>query len=143
MRRFFVRSIAGLIFLTGICMLSACNGDKKSIDATLAPRKAMEEALNAFYSNDFDTYVNLIDYGAELDSVERGVVLNVMSQYHERQTAKKGGVSRYDILSVDMPSDSLATVYFDLFFGNDSVEMCSEHLVLRNGHWKIKVRGID
>lgn len=125
-----------------VCLFYGCGGEKKA-DASIAPRKAMEEALNAFYSNDFNSYVNMVDYGTELDSVEREVVLNVMSQYHERQSAKKGGVSGYEILSVDMSSDSLATVYFDLFFGNDSVEMCSEKMILRSGQWKIRVRGMD
>ena len=138
------RNISAVKFMLFACMclFYGCGGEKKT-DATIAPRNAMEEALNAFYSNDFSSYVNMVDYGTELDSAERDVVLNIMSQYHERQSAKKGGVSRYEILSVDMPSDSLATVYYDLFFGNDSVEMCSEKMILRNGQWKIRVRGID
>lgn len=143
MKRLRETALFGILLIASMVMLSSCNENKKTVDATIAPRKAMEEALNAFYSNDFEKYVNLIDYGADLDSVERQVVLNVMSQYHERQAAKKGGVTKFEVLSADMPSDSLATVYFDLVFGNDSVEMCSEHLILRNGQWKIKVRGID
>lgn len=143
MKRLRETALFGILLIASMAMLSSCNENKKTVDATIAPRKAMEEALNAFYSNDFEKYVNLIDYGADLDSVERQVVLNVMSQYHERQAAKKGGVTKFEVLSADMPSDSLATVYFDLVFGNDSVEMCSEHLILRDGQWKIKVRGID
>ena len=143
MKRLRETALFGILLIASMVMLSSCNENNKTVDATIAPRKAMEEALNAFYSNDFEKYVNLIDYGADLDSVERQVVLNVMSQYHERQAAKKGGVTKFEVLSADMPSDSLATVYFDLVFGNDSVEMCSEHLILRDGQWKIKVRGID
>ena len=143
MKRLRETALFGILLIASMAMLSSCSENKKTVDATIAPRKAMEEALNAFYSNDFETYVSLIDYGADLDSVERQVVLNVMSQYHERQAAKKGGVTKFEVLSADMPSDSLATVYFDLVFGNDSVEMCSEHLILRDGQWKIKVRGID
>lgn len=143
MKRLRETALFSILLIASMAMLLSCSENKKTVDATIAPRKAMEEALNAFYSNDFDTYVSLIDYGADLDSVERQVVLNVMSQYHERQAAKKGGVTKFEVLSADMPCDSLATVYFDLVFGNDSVEMCSEHLILRDGQWKIKVRGID
>lgn len=138
------RNIGALkyVFFACICLFYGCGGEKKA-DATIAPRKAMEEALNAFYSNDFSSYVDMIDSVEKLDSAEREIVLDVMSQYHERQNAKKSGVTRYEILSVDMLSDSLATVYYDLFFGNDSVEMCSEKMILRNGKWKIRARGID
>lgn len=132
---------AGAVIISAMaCSLFGVSCEESKTDPAEAPKAAFRQATDILMTGDYEAYSDHLDYGSDIDSSSRSVMLNVLKQHSEWQNAEKGGLDSCSIVAADMESDTVATIYYRLVFGNGTSEVSSQKMVRTDGVWKIRVR---
>lgn len=133
MKRFFPYFAVLLV----VC-LTACH--EKIVVPEDAPKEALLNALEALNRGDYDTYIDCVDYGTDMDSVQKSIMRDALRQHVGWRTARKSHVASVDIVDVEMNGDTVCTVFYRYTFADGTNEVAVQKMVLNDGVWKIRAR---
>lgn len=121
----------------GIMMLTACGGERK-----ITFEDFIIQALRSFYiDNDYNVYMECVDYGAELDSVQRKVVEAMYKQFADKVKQQHGGVVEVGVIDVEDLGDSMTSyVHYQVTYADSTQESSMLKVVSDGEGWKIKSR---
>jgi len=132
-----VRLVFVLALITAV--LVGC-GARKNRDELL--KKFVERALTERYlTNDYESYLNEVDYGVELDTVQQQMVIAMHKQFADYQEKKHGTVAYVRMTDVvKEENDSACFVHYIVVYSDSTEESAVMKVVEENGEWKIKSR---
>lgn len=133
--RYYIMSFFRYIFLFSflLCLLS-CQ------DPAREPEGALQMALEALNREDYDTYLQHVDFGVEMDSAQEAFMRDALKQHLEWQRSKYAAVVGIDIVDAKMRGDSICTVYYQYTFADGKKEVSSQKMVRQGEVWKIRLR---
>lgn len=122
-----------------LLLATACE-EKVKVDPTLAPRMALQEALDAQARGDVAAYISYMDFGgAEPDSVRKMLLMAAIRQKCQSIQEQKQGLQSSQVSAARMRSDSVATVFYNLYFNDGDSVSCSQKMVRHGGVWKLQM----
>ncbi|MBQ9641732.1 MAG: hypothetical protein IJV06_09275 [Bacteroidaceae bacterium] len=127
------------IFLPLLLLLSACWGGKKESPADEA-KAVLVEALSALQVGNVDGYVQHVDFGGDMDSLQHSVLSALLRQHLDQRTQQRGALTGIEALDGKMRGDTVCTVFYQLTFADSTVEVASQKMVKVGSVWKIRVR---
>ena len=126
-----------LLFLTAATLFVGCGGER-------TPQEEVKEsfmgAMDALNNRRFDEYIDCVDFGCELDSIQKDVFVKTYSQYLERVQHYKGSLQKLEVVDVAFSSDSVCDVYYETLYSDSIAEQHSQKMVRIGDTWKIKAR---
>ena len=132
MRRLAIMAISVLI-------LSGCNG-KKFVDQSEPAREVLMDALTAMEQHDYGRYMQHVDLGEEMDTLQVDFVHKALVQYQSRMEATRGRSVDVTIIDADMESDTVCSLFYQVTYADSTSEVASQKMVRTNGDWKIRLR---
>lgn len=126
--------LLGLVLLG----LSSCWGDKRLPEDQA--KAVLKESLTALQRHDVDTYINNVDFGTDMDSLQEAFMRHVLEQHQDRQDQLRGAVQGIEMIDAEMQGDSVCLVFYQLMFPDSTVEVASQKMVRVGEKWKIRVR---
>ena len=129
-----------MALLTVLALLVGCGAKQKSRDELL--KEFVERALMERYlTNDYDLYLNDVDYGVELDTVQQQMLVAIHKQFADYQEKRHGAVAYVRMTDVvKEENDSACFVHYIVVFSDSTEESAVMKVVEENGEWKIKSR---
>ncbi|MDO4201108.1 MAG: hypothetical protein Q4D25_03125 [Bacteroidales bacterium] len=124
-----------IILILGL-MLSLWSCEEKEREPEIVLMKALE-ALN---HEDYDAYLQRVDFGTEMDSVQTFYMKEALRQHLGWRRSERAAVMSIDILEKVMEEDSVCTVYYQYTFVDDTKEAGSQKMVRHGETWKIRLR---
>lgn len=125
-----------LVILLGT--MQACH---KEIDRTKAPREALQQALNLLVEERYADYFDCMDFGMDLDSTQRVLFETAILRQTVLTRELRSGLQGTRVLSAQMQSDSVATVFFRQYYANgDSIECAQKMVRNAEGRWLLRLR---
>lgn len=121
-------------------LLSSCWGQNVEVDSGQKAKQALVDALTAINIHDYDAYFQALDFGCEMDSVQKALMMRTFIQHQDWQDKHKGIVADIKAVSADMISDSVYMVYYQLTFSDSTCEVSSQKMVCYGDTWKLRVR---
>lgn len=121
------------IFSFLLC-LASCQEKEHEPEATL--KKALE-ALNA---ENYDAYLQHVDFGADMDSAQIASMKDVLRQHLGWRRSERAAVVSIDIVDAKMQGDSISTVYYQYTFADNTTEVGSQKMVRYGEEWKLRLR---
>lgn len=118
-------------------LLVSCAEPISPIDS---PEDILVNSMEALYMHDVEGYVENVDFGNSDDSIQRNLFVNILQQHQERTVFLKGKVDSCVAVDVKYSEDSVAIVYYKLFFSDGTSEVSSQKMVRVNEKWKIRIR---
>lgn len=103
-------------------------------------KSTLQEALEALNREDFDAYLQHVDWGVQMDSVQALCMRDVLRQHLGWRKARRAGVASIDMIGTQMEGDSICTVYCQYTFADSTKEVVSQKMVRAGGVWKIRLR---
>jgi len=129
--------LAGLL----ICalMLAACQPANKREKLL---RKLVDKALDERYmQNDYEAYMQRVDYGEEPDSVERQVLIAMHRQFADYQQQRHGAVARVETVGLEYAEgDTVCYVHYMVTYSDSVQEAAMLKAVFSDSEWKIRGR---
>ena len=108
------------------------------------PRKVVEDsfelAMNALKTHQYEEYFDCVDYGCEMDSVQRDILIKTYAQHQDWQEQKKGTQEKLTVVDVAFCSDTICDVYYEVLYSDSTSETFSQRMTLVGDVWKIKAR---
>ncbi len=124
-----------LFLLVALC-LAACHES--------APENVMKEslkaALEALERGDYERYLQHVDIGVPLDSVQRAFMLDALRQHQEWRGAERPSVVAVDVVDTQLQNDSICLAYCQYTFADSTKEVVGHKLVRHGDEWKIRLR---
>lgn len=121
-----------------LLVLSACWGKEESPKDKA--KNTLKEALSTLQSGNVDGYMQYVDFGCEMDSVQLAVMQCLLKQHLDRQAQQKGTIVSIEAVDAQMLGDSVCTVFYQLAFADSTVEVVSQKMVRVGENWKIRLR---
>ena len=109
-------------------------------DKERAPEETLKVALEALNVEDFDAYLQRVDFGAEMDSAQMASMKDVLRQHLGWRRSERAAVVSIDMVDVKMQGDSVCTVYYQYTFANETKEVGAQKMVRHGDKWKIRLR---
>lgn len=134
------RIVRCLAVLAVLSVLLGCGAKKKTREELL--KEFVNRALTERYlTNDYEAYVNDVDYGVELDTVQQQMVIAMHKQFADYQEKKHGTVAYVRMTDVvKEENDSACFVHYIVVYSDSTEESAVMKVVEENGKWKIKSR---
>lgn len=129
-----------LLTVVTLVLLTSCWMLQKEVNNEEQARQALLDALTAINSHDFESYYNSLDFGTEFDSVQKQVVLSTIMQHQDWQDKRKGLVADISTISLDLVSDSVCIIFYQLTFSDSTKEVSSQKMVRCDEKWKLRMR---
>lgn len=126
--------LLGLVLLG----LSSCRGDKRLPEEQA--KAVLKEALAALQRHDVDTYINNVDFGTDMDSLQETFMRHVLEQHQDRQDQLRGAVMGIDVIDAEMQGDSVCLVFYQMLFPDSTLEVASQKMIRVGERWKIRLR---
>lgn len=104
------------------------------------PETVLMKALEALSREDYDAYLQRVDFGTEMDTVQTSYMKEALRQHLGWRRSERAAVMSIDILDKVMDGDSICTVYYQYTFADDSQEVGSQKMVRNGETWKIRLR---
>ena len=125
------------VVAVGIMMLTACGG---KLEITF--ESFVTQALRSLYiDNDYNSFVNCVDYGTELDSVQQKVVEAMYRQFTDKVKQLHGGVLEVSVESVETLDDGVTSfVHYQITYADSTRESSMLKVVSDGEGWRIKSR---
>lgn len=109
-------------------------------DKERAPEETLKVALEALNVEDFDAYLQRVDFGAEMDSAQMASMKDVLRQHLGWRRSERAAVVSIDMVDVKMQGDSVCTVYYQYTFADETKEVGAQKMVRYGDKWKIRLR---
>ena len=109
-------------------------------DKEREPETVLVKALEALNSEDYDAYLQRVDFGAEMDSVQTSYMKQALRQHLGWRRSERAAVVAIDVQDVKMQGDTICTVYYQYSFADCTKEVSSQKMVRYGEDWKIRLR---
>lgn len=124
-----------LILIVGLVLcLMSCE------DKERAPEAVLKNALEALNKEDYDAYLQRVDWGVEMDSTQVLYMKQALCQHLGWRRSERAAVVAIDVQDVKMQGDSICTVYYQYTFADGTKEVSSQKMVRYGEDWKIRLR---
>lgn len=109
-------------------------------DKSIYPKQDLKSALEAYYSGDYDKFFMNVDFGTELDSVQKQIMMAAYRRDIAYTNESFKGVRAIEPRSVEFEGDTVSYVLYDIVYGNQQRETSSQKMVKIGDSWKLRVR---
>jgi len=123
--------IVGLVLV--LCLVS-CEEKEREPDVVL------KNALEALNREDYDAYLQRVDWGVEMDSTQVLYMKQALRQHLGWRRSERAAVVAIDVQDVKMQGDSICMVYYQYTFADGTKEVSSQKMVRYGEDWKIRLR---
>lgn len=125
-----------LFILLLVLCLAAC----QKPEGAEAAKVTLQEALEALNRDDHEAYLQHVDFGADMDSVQMAYMKEVWRQHLGWRRAERAAVTSIDMIDAKLHGDSICTVYYQYTFADGTKEVGSQKMVRHGEDWKIRLR---
>lgn len=133
-----MRSLQIFCCLFSLFFVAACHSGPKTPEE--ASKAVLEEALEALQAGDYDVYLEHVDFGVSLDSLQMASMKSVLLQHQEWKRAERAEVLAVEVIDVHLLNDSVCTAHYQYVFADSTKEVVSQKMVRCGEDWKIRVR---
>lgn len=123
----------GIILACLLCLASC--GEKER-----EPEVVLKNALEALNREDYDAYLQRVDWGVEMDSTQTLYMKQALRQHVGWRRSERAAVVSIDVQDVKMQGDSVCTVYYQYTFADGTNEVSSQKMVRYGEDWKLRLR---
>ena len=123
-----------LFVILCVCFI-ACAEDSDEVKL----QQLVVKSVTALHEGDIDTYLQVVDYGAELDSLHENLIRQMLNRY-ANHVSRLGGLELVETNTCTIENDSIARVGYVLSFKNGTRESRIAQLVHKADGWKIVER---
>ena len=123
----------GIILVCLLCLVS-CEEKKRE------PEVVLKNALEALNREDYDAYLQRVDWGVEMDSTQTLYMKQALRQHVGWRRSERAAVVAIDVQDVKMQGDSVCTVYYQYTFADGTNEVSSQKMVRYGEDWKLRLR---
>ena len=123
-----------LFVILCVCFI-ACAEDSDEVIL----QQLVVKSVTALHEGDIDTYLQAVDYGAELDSLHENLIRQMLNRY-ANHVSRLGGLELVETNTCTIENDSIARVGYVLSFKNGTRESRIAQLVHKADGWKIVER---
>ena len=123
-----------LFVILCVCFI-ACAEDSDEVKL----QQLVVKSVTALHEGDIDTYLQAVDYGAELDSLHENLIRQMLNRY-ANHVSRLGGLALVETNTCTIENDSIARVGYVLSFKNGTRESRIAQLVHKADGWKIVER---
>lgn len=123
-----------LFVILCVCFI-ACAEDSDEVKL----QQLVVKSVTALHEGDIDTYLQAVDYGAELDSLHENLIRQMLNRY-ANHVSRLGGLELVETNTCTIENDSIARVGYVLSFKNGTRESRIAQLVHKADGWKIVER---
>lgn len=116
--------------------LSGCH----SVTPDEAVKASLQSALDALEREDYDAYLDMVDFGQPLDSAQMAVMRKVVIQHVAKHRAERAEVIGAEVFDARMLSDSVYMVYYRYLYADSISDVSSQKMVRHGKDWKLRVR---
>ena len=125
-----------LFVLSAALLVVSCSDDSPQKVVT----DTFEAAMDAFHNRRFDEYMSSVDYGCEMDSIQRDILVKTYSQYLDRMHQVNDDLLKIKVVDVAFSSDTVCDVFYEMLFADSTaVERCQKMVCIGNV-WKLRAR---
>lgn len=133
-----MRSILyAFVLLVLCCCMNAC-GDSE--DQYAQPKEDLKNAMDLYYRNSLDSFYMYLDFGEELDTVQRTIIMASYRLHLAQVNNEFQGVKSIEPKLVRVESDTVVYVVYDLVYGNRQRETSSQKMIKEGDNWKLRIR---
>lgn len=126
-----------LFLLLCIVTFVGCGGSDNPQKAVM---ESLEKAMGALSAHQYEEYFNCVDFGSEIDSMQRDVLIKTYAQYQDQQEQRKGSFCKLTVVDIAFSSDTICDVCYEMLFPDSTTEMCSQKMIKIGDAWKIRAR---
>lgn len=123
----------GIILACLLCLVSCEEKERE-------PEVVLKNALEALNREDYDAYLQRVDWGVEMDSTQTLYMKQALRQHVGWRRSERAAVVSIDVQDVKMQSDSVCTVYYQYTFADGTNEVSSQKMVRYGEDWKLRLR---
>ena len=123
--------IVGLVLV--LCLVSCEEKERE-------PEVVLKNALEALNREDYDAYLQRVDWGVEMDSTQVLYMKQALRQHLGWRRSERAAVVAIDVQDVKMQGDSICMVYYQYTFADGTKEVSSQKMVRYGEDWKIRLR---
>ena len=123
----------GIILSCLLCLVSCEEKERE-------PEVVLKNALEALNREDYDAYLQRVDWGVEMDSTQTLYMKQALRQHMGWRRSERAAVVAIDVQDVKMQSDSVCTVYYQYTFADGTNEVSSQKMVRYGEDWKLRLR---
>ena len=126
------------LIAVAVVLMAGCAG-RKSRQQRL--REFVERALAERYmEGDYESYMESVDYGTELDTVQTQMILALHRQFADRMEKTHGRVVSVGISDMKAEADTVSFVHYTVTYADSTEQATMMKVVENNGTWRIKSR---
>ena len=118
--------------------LSAC-WSRKELPEDQAT-SAFLKAFSTLQGGDVEGYMQYVDFGGEMDSLQRSVLCRLLTQHQDLRVRQKGELLGIEAVDAQMQGDTVCTVFCQLTFADSTAELVSQKMVRVGEDWKVRLR---
>ena len=119
-----------------VCLLCLVSCEEKERE----PEVVLKNALEALNREDYDAYLQRVDWGVEMDSTQTLYMKQALRQHVGWRRSERAAVVSIDVQDVKMQGDSVCTVYYQYTFADGTNEVSSQKMVRYGEDWKLRLR---
>ncbi len=123
----------GIILVCLLCLVSCEEKERE-------PEVVLKNALEALNREDYDAYLQRVDWGVEMDSTQTLYMKQALRQHVGWRRSERAAVVAIDVQDVKMQGDSVCTVYYQYTFADGTNEVSSQKMVRYGEDWKLRLR---
>lgn len=123
----------GIILSCLLCLVSCEEKERE-------PEVVLKNALEALNREDYDAYLQRVDWGVEMDSTQTLYMKQALRQHVGWRRSERAAVVAIDVQDLKMQSDSVCTVYYQYTFADGTNEVSSQKMVRYGEDWKLRLR---
>jgi hypothetical protein len=123
----------GIILVCLLCLVSCEEKERE-------PEVVLKNALEALNREDYDAYLQRVDWGVEMDSTQTLYMKQALRQHVGWRRSERAAVVSIDVQDVKMQGDSVCTVYYQYTFADGTNEVSSQKMVRYGEDWKLRLR---
>ena len=103
-------------------------------------KTSLKVALEALERGDYDGYLQHVDIGAPMDSMQRAFMVDALRQHQEWKGMERSALVALDVVDLQQIGDSIYTAYCQYTFADSTKEVVSYKMVRYGEEWKIRLR---
>lgn len=101
---------------------------------------AFSNAMLSLQQGDYETYMTHVDFGTDMDSIQRSYVVKALNQHKGRNIKEKMKLDSVNVVKVTFNSDSVCDVFYELKYVDSTREVSMQKMVKVGDDWKIRFR---
>lgn len=125
------KAIKGLFALALLMFFIACAS---------SPKHAMEKYGEDLCKGRYAAFVDGIEVNSPMSTTDKQEFVALIESKMVPDYAKRGGLKEFKVLSEEIaPGDTTALVYYEMIFGDGTVDDGTQQMIKRNGRWKMSL----